>query len=69
MAEAPTCPIHEWNVNQGQLHISEAQMRGLPHSQAGAGRHKCAYCAQVQGWKIGYAQGLKEGAQDDGEDS
>ena len=44
------CPSHagyQGGGNRGQL---EERMAHLPENQAGAGRHKCAYCAYQRGY-------------------
>ena len=43
---AYSCPVHATENNRS--HLVEI-IRTLPHSQAGDGRHRCAYCAYERG--------------------
>lgn len=47
------CPIHNGQSSEDVQATLEIEMGNLPDSQAGAARHKCAYCAYVAGLRQG----------------
>lgn len=54
----------EFCPNQDKQNWLDPIMRRLHERQAGAGRHKCAYCAYI----AGYIRGLKDAERREGDD-
>lgn len=52
----PNCTRHQGGQNRAAL---DPVLQDLPESQAGEGRHKCAYCA----YEAGYAKGYRDAQQ------
>lgn len=50
------CPLHSYRANKAQHEEIDRVMSSLPDSQAGAGRHKCPYCA----YQRGYEQAIRD---------
>ena len=54
------CPTHAGQRNARNRAGLDPVMSNLPANQAGAGRHKCPYCAYGVGYSNGYAAALKD---------
>ncbi len=59
---ANDCPLHAGQHNEERRTELDDIMRTLPENQAGAGRHKCPYCAFERGYKRGVEHGRKKAA-------
>ena len=50
---ANDCAIHAGKRNEDRRISLDGIMNTLPENQAGAGRHKCPYCAYERGFEAG----------------
>ena len=57
---ANDCPIHSGQMNEHNRHNLDSIIRELPENQAGDGRHRCAYCAYLDGLIAGYEKARAE---------
>ena len=57
---AQDCPTHAGQYNAPNRAELDPVMSNLPANQAGAGRHKCPYCAYRAGYSDGYTAALKD---------
>ena len=53
---SPDCAEHSGKSNNHNRRLLDGIMLNLPANQSGAGRHKCAYCAYLEGYKDGLAE-------------